>query len=206
MMSHNLAIERKPVANECKPVAMERKQAGEQRFRALFEEYRRPLYRFVLRSIGNAADAEDLAQQAFLEAYRGMGSFRGESELSTWLYGIAMNLVRNYLNRAPHRVRQYEPEGVLETLAGEADGPEELIERMELATRLYAQVESLSDDLKQIFLLIAIEGASYEEAAQRLSIPLGTVRSRLFRAREMLKVQLADLLQEAGAAARAGGE
>jgi RNA polymerase sigma factor (sigma-70 family) len=168
----------------------------EQVFSALVSEYRKPLYRFVLRNIGNPADAEDIAQQAFLEAYRAISSFRGESELSTWLYGIAMNLVRNYLNRAPHRVRKYEPDTVLDALPDEAEGPEALIQRMELMTRLYEQVETLSDDLKQIFLLVAIEGRSYEEAAEMLKIPTGTVRSRLFRAREAIKVRLPDL-QEA---------
>jgi RNA polymerase sigma-70 factor (ECF subfamily) len=169
-----------------------RPEAG-QSFDALVGEYRKPLYRFVLRNIGNPADAEDIAQQTFLEAYRALASFRGESELSTWLYGIAMNLVRNYLNRAPHRVRRYEPDCVLDTLPADVDGPEVLIQRMELTTRLYAQVECLSDDLKQIFLLVAIEGRSYEEAAEMLDIPIGTVRSRLFRAREALKARLPDL-------------
>jgi RNA polymerase sigma factor (sigma-70 family) len=174
-------------------MAVKRTQAGEQSFSALVLEYRKPLFRFIQRNIGNSADAEDLTQQTFLEAYRAIASFRGESELSTWLYGIAMNLVRNYLNRAPHRVRQYEAQSVLDTLPAEADAPDVLIQRMELATRLYAQVDCLSDDLKQIFLLVAIEGASYEEAAEMLSVPIGTVRSRLFRAREALKAQLPDL-------------
>ncbi len=162
-------------------------------FSALVKEYRQPLYRFVLKHIGRPADAEDIAQQTFVEAYGAIATFRGQSELSTWLYGIAMNLVRNYLNRAPHRVRRFETDEVLSTLPADVDGPEALVQRMELLTRLYAEVASLSDELKQIFLLVAIEGRSYEEAARLLGIPIGTVRSRLFRAREVIKARLPEL-------------
>ena len=162
-------------------------------FAALVRDYRKPLYRFVLRNIGSAADAEDIAQQTFVEAYRAFGTFRGASELSTWLYGIAMNLVRNYLNRAPHRVRKFEPEEVLDTLPANVDGPEALVERFEILRELYSEVAGLSPDLKQTFLLVAIEGRSYEEAASMLDIPIGTVRSRLFRAREAIKARLPDL-------------
>lgn len=162
-------------------------------FNDLVKLYRTPLYRFVLRHIGNPADAEDIAQQTFVEAYSALQSFRGQSALSTWLYGIAMNLVRNYLNRAPHRVRKYESDEVLAVMADEADGPQALIERMELFTRLYEEVDTLSDELRQTFLLVAIEGRSYEETAQLLDIPIGTVRSRLFRAREAIKARLPEL-------------
>jgi RNA polymerase sigma factor (sigma-70 family) len=156
-----------------------------QDFGMLVKEYRKPLYRFVLRNVGNPADAEDIAQQTFVEAYRAMSTFRGESELSTWLYGIAMNLVRNYLNRAPHRVRKYEADDVLEGVADSTDGPEKLIQRMQLMTRLWGEIGELSADLKRIFLLVAIEGWSYEQAADLLDIP--------FRAREAIKARLPDL-------------
>ncbi len=162
-------------------------------FEALVREYRKPLYRFVLRHIGRPADAEDIAQQTFVDAYSALASFRGQSELSTWLYGIAMNLIRNYLNRAPHRVRKFESDEVLTTLPADTDGPDAVVQRMELLTRLYAEVGALSAGLQQIFLLIAIEGRSYEEAAELLGIPIGTVRSRLFRAREIIKERLPEL-------------
>ncbi|MEJ0035232.1 MAG: sigma-70 family RNA polymerase sigma factor [Gammaproteobacteria bacterium] len=162
-------------------------------FSALVSEYRKPLYRFVLRHIGQPADAEDIAQQTFVEAYKALATFRGDSELSTWIYGIAMNLVRNYLNRAPHRVRKFESDQVLESLPADSDGPDAVVQRMELLTRLYAEVGALSADLQQTFLLIAIEGRSYEEVAQLLAIPIGTVRSRLFRAREVIKNRLPEL-------------
>jgi RNA polymerase sigma factor (sigma-70 family) len=165
----------------------------EEIFAGLVRDYQKPLYRFVLRNIGSPADAEDIAQQTFLEAYRAFPTFRGASQLSTWLYGIAMNLVRNYLNRAPHRVRRFEPDEVLESLPTSLDGPEALVERFDLLTRLYSEISSLSADLQQTFLMVAIEGRSYEETASLLDIPIGTVRSRLFRAREALKGRLPGL-------------
>lgn len=162
-------------------------------FFELVSEHQKKLYRFVMRSIGNPSDAEDLAQQAFVEAYRTIASFRGESELSTWLYGIAMNLVRNYLNRAPHRVREYESDDVLETIADGGDGPEVLVQRMQLMRIFSEEVDGLSRELRQTFVLVAVGGSSYEEAASVLNIPVGTVRSRLFRARETIKTRLPHL-------------
>ena len=166
------------------------------RFGELVKEHQTFLYRFVLRNIGNPSDAEDIAQQAFIEAYKAMATFRGESKLSTWLYGIAMNLVRNYLNRAPHRVRQYESDDVLEGLPDAADGPEALAERSQLIERLSSQISELSTELQQILMLVAVDGLSYDEAAVMLEIPVGTVRSRLFRAREQIKERLPDLRDE----------
>jgi RNA polymerase sigma-70 factor (ECF subfamily) len=162
-------------------------------FDQLVTRYRTPIGRFVVRHIGNPSDAEDIAQQTFVEAYSALATFRGQSQVSTWLYGIAMNLVRNYLNRAPHRVRKYESDEVLAATPDEADGPHALIERLELFTRLYQEVDTLSAELRQTFLLVAIEGRSYEEAAQTLDIPIGTVRSRLFRAREGIRARIPDL-------------
>lgn len=159
-------------------------------FAAIVSEYRKPLYRFVLRRIGRPADAEDIAQQTFVEAYSALASFRGQSTLSTWLYGIAMNLVRNYLNRAPHRVRKFESEEVLTTLPTDEDGPDALAQRMEVLTMLYREAAFLSEELRQVLMLVAIDGRSYEETAQLLNIPIGTVRSRLFRAREIMKERL----------------
>lgn len=162
-------------------------------FSALVRQHQTYLYRFVLRNIGNSADAEDIAQQTFVEAYKAMASFRGESKMSTWLYGIAMNLVRNYLNRAPHRVREYESDEVLETLPDHNDGPEALAQRSQLLEQLANQVGEMPDGLQQIFMLVAIDGLSYDQAATMLELPVGTVRSRLFRAREAIKARLPDL-------------
>jgi RNA polymerase sigma factor (sigma-70 family) len=162
-------------------------------FSALVRGHQQHLYRFILRNIGSSPDAEDIAQEAFVEAYKAMASFRGESKLSTWLYGIAMNLVRNYLNRAPHRVRIFESDEALETLPDHGDGPEALALRSQVLHQLAATVEDLPPDLQQIFLLVAIDGMSYDQAAALLELPIGTVRSRLFRARSTLQERLPDL-------------
>jgi RNA polymerase sigma factor (sigma-70 family) len=95
--------------------------------------------------------------------------------------------VRNYLNRAPHRVRKFESEDVLTTLPTDEDGPDALAQRMEILAMLYREAAFLSEDLRQVLLMVAIDGQSYEETAQLLNIPIGTVRSRLFRAREIMK-------------------
>lgn len=168
-------------------------ESNDQRFGDLVRAHRSRLYRFVLRNIGNPSDAEDIAQQAFVDAYRSMQTFRGESELSTWLYGIAMNLVRNYLNRAPHRVREYESDDVLENMPDSGDEPDQAVARSQVMRRLSEQIDHLPEELKQVFLLVAIDGLSYDEAAVLFQIPVGTVRSRLFRAREAIKNRVPDL-------------
>ncbi|MQA40692.1 RNA polymerase sigma factor [Rugamonas aquatica] len=183
-----------PIDSDSKPEqATPSGESLDQHFSAMVKQHQTYLYRFVLRNIGNSSDAEDIAQQTFVEAYKAMASFRGESKMSTWLYGIAMNLVRNYLNRAPHRVREYESDDVLETLPDRADGPEVLAQRAQLMEQLAAQVGELLPDLQQIFMLVAIDGLSYDQAATMLELPVGTVRSRLFRAREAIKGRLPDL-------------
>ena len=95
-------------------------------------EHRGRLQSFIERNIGRSSDAEELTQQAFVEAARSIVSFRGESALSTWLYGIAMNLVRNYLSRAPHRRYAFEDDSALESLATEGANPEQQAERRQL--------------------------------------------------------------------------
>ena len=161
--------------------------ADERAFRALVTEHRRRLQSFIERNIGRSSDAEELTQQAFVEAAHSIGSFRGESALSTWLYGIAMNLVRNYLSRAPHRRYAFEDESALETIASEAANPEEQAERRELLVKLSNELETLPATMREVLMLVAVEELSYEEAGVMLSIPIGTVRSRASRARTMLR-------------------
>jgi RNA polymerase sigma factor (sigma-70 family) len=162
---------------------------SEQLFRKLVREHEQRLYRFVLKHIGHSDDAEDIAQQAFVEAARAYSTFRGESELSTWLYGIAMNLVRNYLSRAPHRVHQFETEEALEEHADGQATPDEQAERMQMVAHLSRELEALPAEMREVLLLVALEELSYEEAAALLSIPIGTVRSRVSRARTALRTQ-----------------
>jgi len=156
-------------------------------FRELVQRHQTRLYRFVLKNIGNPSDAEELAQQAFVEAALSYRSFRGEAELSTWLYGIAMNLVRNYLSRAPHRRYQIEDESALEHFTAPDPDPAAQVENAQLLQRLQAELDELPAEMRDVLLLVALDDLSYEEAAVMLSIPIGTVRSRVSRARATLR-------------------
>ncbi|MDK2124077.1 RNA polymerase sigma factor [Parachitinimonas caeni] len=159
----------------------------ERLFRQLVSDHQTRLYRWVLKHIGQADDAADIAQQAFVEASKAIATFRGESELSTWLYGIAMNLVRNYLTRAPHRVHQFESEETLEEMPGDETDPGEQVANAQMMRHLYRELEALPDEMREVLLLVAVEEITYEDAAVMLSIPVGTVRSRVFRARAALR-------------------
>lgn len=160
--------------------------AREQVFRDLVASHRDRLYRFVLRHIGHSADAEDLAQTAFVEAARAYDRFRGESQLSTWLYGIALNLVRNHLSRSPQRLYQFD-EDAYDDLPGALPGPEHQREVTELVGLLDDGLTELSDEMREVLLLVALDDCSYEDAAQQLALPIGTVRSRVSRARSHLR-------------------
>jgi RNA polymerase sigma-70 factor (ECF subfamily) len=160
-----------------------------QLFRHLVDQHQKRLYRFVLKTIGNPSDAEEIAQQAFVEAAKSLVSFRGESELSTWLYGIAMNLVRNHLSRSPQRKYEFDNEGVLDTLESAEADPQQQVQNAQLLKKLQLELDGLPAEMRDVLLLVAVEDLSYEEAAILLSIPIGTVRSRLSRARGMLRAR-----------------
>ena len=161
-------------------------------FRELVNQHRDRLYRFVLRHIGHATDAEDLAQQAFAEAARTYEAFRGESQLSTWLYGIAMNLVRNHLSRAPHRVHQFEEESALDDMPSPGADPELQCDHGQLLRMLQDELNELMPEMREVLLLVALEDMSYEDAAELLSVPIGTVRSRVSRARTQLRRRMSE--------------
>jgi RNA polymerase sigma-70 factor (ECF subfamily) len=177
-----------PAASAC--AGAERLTADDRVFRNLVVEHRRKLRDFIARNIGQHSDAEDLTQQAFVAAARSIGEFRGESALSTWLYGIAMNLVRNYLSRAPHRRFVFEDQSVLESLSSQEPGPQEHLERRQLVQRLLVELEALPPEMRDVLLLVAVDDFSYEQAATLLSIPVGTVRSRVSRSRATLRARL----------------
>lgn len=160
-------------------------------FRDLLSRHRDRLYRFVLRHIGHATDAEDLAQQAFCEAAHHYVEFRGESQLSTWLYGIAMNLVRNHLSRAPHRRHQFDDDCSLDGLPCEHANPEQRLALVQLVRLMERELADLMPEMREVLLLVALDDLSYEDAALRLGVPIGTVRSRVSRARSQLRRRMA---------------
>lgn len=159
-------------------------------FQGLVDAHGTRLYRFIIKNIGNPSDAQDLAQQAFLEAVRSYSSFKGQSELSTWLYGIAMNLVRNHLSRAPHRRYEFSDESALVDVACEALAPDQEADQAERMRHLQLALEDLPESMRSILLMVAVDEMSYEAAAALLTVPVGTVRSRLSRARSALRVKL----------------
>lgn len=161
--------------------------AGEMIFRQLVAKHQHRLYRFVVKHIGWGTDAEDITQQAFVEAAQCYATFKGESELSTWLYGIAMNLVRNYLSRAPHRRYAFEGEESLAETTCDRPDPSEQLAYSETVRALQEALEELAPEMREVLWLVAMDELSYEEAASLLSIPIGTVRSRVSRARSALR-------------------
>lgn len=162
----------------------------EQVFRQLHAEHRERLVRFVQRHTGHASEAEELAQQAFAEAARTYDSFRGESRLSTWLYGIAMNLVRNHLSRSPQRVHEFEGESALAELPATAADPEQQLAMAELLRLLDAGLAELLPEMRDVLMRVSMDDASYEDVAEQLAVPVGTVRSRVSRARSQLRRRL----------------
>jgi len=159
-------------------------------FRQLVRSHQGRLYRFIVKHIGWGSDAEDLTQQAFVEAARSYATFKGASELSTWLYGIAMNLVRNYLSRSPHRRYTFEGDDVLSETSCARPDPFEQLSLSESVRALEKALAELAPDMRDVLLLVALDELSYEEAAVMLSIPVGTVRSRVSRARSSLRKRL----------------
>ena len=161
--------------------------APEAVFRDLMARHQDRLYRFVYKHIGHATDAEELAQQAFAEAARTYARFRGESQLSTWLYGIAMNLVRNHLSRSPQRRFGFDDDEALETVAAETPDPQHQLEQRQLVRLLERELADLMPEMREVLLLVALDDLTYDEAAELLDVPIGTVRSRVSRARSHLR-------------------
>ncbi len=173
------------------PTAPQLNAQDEALFRQLVQAHQGRLYRFVVKHIGWGSDAEDLTQQAFVEAAQSFATFRGASELSTWLYGIAMNLVRNYLSRAPHRRYVFEGEEALDATSCARPDPFEQLAQSQAIRALEQALSELVPEMRDVLLLVALDELSYDEAAVMLSIPVGTVRSRVSRARSALRKRLA---------------
>jgi len=158
-------------------------------FEELVISHQHRVFGVALRMLGNAAEAEEVAQEAFLRAHRAIGSFRGEAKLSTWLYGIASRLCLNRLAGGERRlVRGGEAE--LERLAESGADPAADLERSEVEQALHRAIAELPEERRIVVVLRDLEGLSYEEIAAALELELGTVRSRLHRARMDLKDKL----------------
>ncbi|MEO8537672.1 MAG: RNA polymerase sigma factor RpoE [Betaproteobacteria bacterium] len=179
-----------------------RAQRGDKRaFELLVAKYQRKLGRLLSRLVRDPAEVEDVTQEAFIKAYRALPNFRGDSAFYTWLYRIAINTAKNYLvamgRRAPTSTgfdhEEAENFEDAEQLRDSATPEAELIGK-QIAATVNRAMEKLPEDLRTAITLREIEGLSYEEIAGAMNCPIGTVRSRIFRARESIAADLRPLL------------
>ena len=181
---------------------VERAQKGDkQAFGLLVDKYQRKLARLLSRFIRDSAEVEDVTQEAFIKAYRALPAFRGDSAFYTWLYRIGINTAKNYLmamgRRAPTstEVEAEEAEGFEEgEQLRDINTPESLLLSNEIAETVNSTIEKLPEELRRAIQMRELEGMSYEDIAQAMDCPIGTVRSRIFRAREAIAEQLRPLL------------
>ncbi len=180
---------------------VERVQSGEKgAFDMLVLKYQHKLIKLISRYIRDPSEVMDVAQESFLKAYRALPNFRGDSAFYTWLYRIAINTAKNYLvaqsRRPPDEdvdsteAEQYEGESDLKENAT----PERLLLRDEIERTVVQAIEQLPEDLRTAITLRELEGLSYEEIAVAMDCPIGTVRSRIFRAREAINKRLEPLM------------
>jgi len=179
-----------------------RAQRGDKRaFELLVAKYQRKLGRLLSRMVRDPAEVEDVTQEAFIKAYRALGNFRGDSAFYTWLYRIAINTAKNYLvamgRRAPTSTEfdHEDAENFEEADAlRDAATPESELHGKQIAATVNRAMDALPEDLRTAITLREIEGLSYEEIATLMNCPIGTVRSRIFRAREAIAAELRPLL------------
>jgi len=150
--------------------------------------------------VSNREDAEDIAQEVFLKAYDSIHRFRQEAKFGTWLYGIMLNTVRSYWRKQSRRSGKlrldHGENGETIDIEAEADGPMESSVRAERVQKVREAIERLTHDLREVIVLRDIEGMTYEEISDALEVPMGTVKSRLYRARNSLKDKLMPVLGE----------
>lgn len=185
---------------------LQRAQAGDAAaFERLVEPHLPRMYNYIARMTGDPAEAEDLTQDAILRAHRALGSFRGGATFQTWLYRIATNICVDALRRQRRQgARTYSLDDPLDLEQGQitrdvadrANDPQELAEADELRDEVTRAISELSPKLRAVVVLFDLQGLSYEEIAQTLRLPLGTVKSRLFNARARLRELLRPYIEE----------
>ncbi len=173
--------------------AVERVRQGDaDAFEPLVSAYEKNVYNLALRMTGNPEDAADMSQEAFIKAFNSLDGFRGDSRFSVWLYRIVSNVCLDFLRRQSKRgavslsVEDEEGEQAQMDIPDSSQSPETLLERRMTREAVRRGLDSLPEDSRQILLLREIQGLSYEELAQALQLEVGTVKSRIFRARKRL--------------------
>ncbi|AHX13631.1 RNA polymerase sigma factor RpoE [Dyella jiangningensis] len=189
--------------NELDSALVERVQQGDKRaFDLLVRKYQHKVIGLVSRYVKNQSESEDIAQEAFIRAWRAIGSFRGESAFYTWLYKIAVNTAKNHLvamGRRPPADDIAIDDAVFVPGADrmqETATPERELMRQEIEQTVFSTVQSLPEELRTAITLREVDGLSYEEIAEAMGCPIGTVRSRIFRAREAIDEKLRPLLSD----------
>jgi RNA polymerase sigma-70 factor (ECF subfamily) len=187
---------------ECDQLLVERVQSGDKRaFDVLVSKYQRRLMRLVSRLVHDPAEAEDVVQETFIKAYRALRHFRGDSAFYTWLYRIGINTAKNFLVTQGRRTPT-STDADAEQAEAFDDGdnlrdintPESMLASKQIAETVNAAMDLLPLELRTAIVLREIEGLSYEEISDIMACPIGTVRSRIFRAREVIAEKLRPLL------------
>jgi RNA polymerase sigma-70 factor (ECF subfamily) len=180
---------------------VERAQRGDKlAFELLVSKYERKLQRLLSRLVRDPTQVEDVTQEAFIKAYRALPSFRGDSAFYTWLYRIGINTAKNHLAAQGRKVPALsdmpgdDPEDDGAALGRDANTPEDELTSRQVAETVNAAMQALPEELRSAIMLREIEGMSYDEIAEIMNCPIGTVRSRIFRAREAIATQLRPLL------------
>jgi RNA polymerase sigma-70 factor (ECF subfamily) len=190
---------------EADRILVERVQAGDkQAFGLLVTKYQRRLARLVGRMVRDSAAVEDIVQDSFIRAYRALPNFRNDSAFYTWLYRIGVNTAKNWLATQGQRDKltdttddEENPDHPVSELLHDTETPERLLMSKQLGDTVNAAVAELPEELRVAITLREIEGLSYEEIAEAMDCPIGTVRSRIFRARDAIAAKLRPLLDTA---------
>lgn len=186
---------------EADQILVERVQRGDKKaFDLLVLKYQHKVANLISRYIRDQAEVLDVTQEAFIKAYRALPKFRGDSAFYTWLYRVAINTAKNHLaaqaRRPPGDDIEAETAEQMDmgTLLKEGDTPERMALQREIAQTIQKALDDLPDDLRTAITLRELDGLTYEEIAQAMDCPIGTVRSRIFRAREAIDAKLKPLM------------
>ncbi len=183
-----------------KELVLKVQQGDKSAFDLLVIKYQHRIIQLVNRYVKDPSEAQDVAQEAFIKAYRALPNFRGDSAFYTWLYRIAINTAKNYLVSRSRRYSDYQVDIQDAEQVGNApelkglDTPEHLLMNDEIVEVVKDAIDKLPEEMKTAIMLREFEGLSYEEIAEAMECPVGTVRSRIFRAREAIDEKLSPLL------------
>jgi len=183
-------------------ILVERAQNGDKRaFDLLVLKYQHKIAKLIMRYVRDPSEALDVSQEAFIKTYRALPKFRGDSAFYTWLYRIAINTAKNHLVAMKRRPVDFEvdlqdPDSYdMNARLQDTDTPDRIAQREELRETVEDAIAALPDELREAIILREIEGLSYEEIARAMDCPVGTVRSRIFRAREAIEGRIGPLIR-----------